>query len=55
MPRFDLIPSPSLTPTTQGFARIRAEATLARVLMAVLSRIIEPRTYAAGRPLDADR
>ncbi|WP_437718515.1 hypothetical protein WMF45_20030 [Sorangium sp. So ce448] len=49
MPRFDLVPSPSLASTT---ARERAVES---VMTAASARAIEPRTYAAGRPLDADR
>ncbi|WP_437747048.1 hypothetical protein WMF39_19700 [Sorangium sp. So ce1504] len=49
MPRFDLVPSPMLASTT---ARKRPGES---VMTAACARAIEPRTYAAGRPLDADR
>ncbi|WP_437916788.1 hypothetical protein WME73_20115 [Sorangium sp. So ce302] len=49
MPRFDLVPSPMLASTT---ARKRPGES---VMTAASARAIEPRTYAAGRPLDADR
>ncbi len=49
MPRFDLVPSPMLASTTAW--KRPGES----VMTAASARAIEPRTYAAGRPLDADR
>ncbi|WP_437538239.1 hypothetical protein WME79_19925 [Sorangium sp. So ce726] len=51
MPRFELVPSPSLA-SASTTARTRPGES---VMTAASARTIEPRTYAAGRPLDADR